>query len=985
MTAENSDRLTSDLLAHQRFLRRVARELVGESAADDLVQDTWVAALEHPPARLASPRAWLRAVLRNKSVDRHARELRNQEHEQQVARGQSDTRGAELEERLELVRRVADALRDLPEPFRRVVYLATYEDRGPSAIARELGVPLETVRSRLRRGRALLRESLDREYGGRRGAWSAILLPFAAPRALPLAPAGAAPSLPPLLGALAMGSKSALAIAAVVALSVTLLLWQPWEPAGLTAAGASLEEESISPLAVVEGTVAPIDTVIDRGEPDSVERTPLVAAPIAVDGQLAVSASFGSDGRPAAGVNAHLSFDDVDEPAFVLDDRGAYSVASLAPGTWFVHLHGYGRWRAEIVAGESTDLVLEIPTGLIVSGAVLDHTDQPVAGAEIFLSREGDVPGQWVVTTTDGAGRFEIRDLAPWRSSGPFTELAARARGFATSRAWVAMGTAGDRPHVIFRLLGVAGSLSGRVIDREGSPVPGAELELRTFHSRIVTQDAVNPEGVTFEEPPHLRVVTDGRGEFACHTIPPGLLEIRTHTGQHPEQINALTIEAHVPQTIEIVLGAGGILRGRVLDARGQAIVGASLSALGMGDRSYRHVSAGADGRFRIEGLPSGTCELTARAPDGSQVSATPMIVSDATTEEDLVIAAADSLAGLLVDEAGAPLVGYGVHMTKPPRDGLWYRSSRTDAEGRFLLEGLPDGPKALEVRLPSAFSAPPLLIAPWPEDDSQVRLVVPASALPSATLEGAILHGADTRIENVTLALQALDYNWGQQGFTDRDTGRFRFGPLVPGSYRLRFEAPGHVEQTVEILDLAIDETRDIGRHLLTPGGVLEVHVPPREARAPAPDLWVLSAETGERHELAYDGAGSATSKLLAPGQYELHVAGRATRFQTTPTHVAGGEVTVLELALEPGASRRLRLTPAPGEGSAVRVDVFDASGQPFRGPARCWGDVVIIEGLGAGEWRVVVSTDDGLWGETRLVIDSFGFQYDAIPLALE
>lgn len=55
---------TSELLAHATWLRRLARSLVREGA-DDLVQDTWVAALRRPPDGERSVRPWLRTVLIN--------------------------------------------------------------------------------------------------------------------------------------------------------------------------------------------------------------------------------------------------------------------------------------------------------------------------------------------------------------------------------------------------------------------------------------------------------------------------------------------------------------------------------------------------------------------------------------------------------------------------------------------------------------------------------------------------------------------------------------------------------------------------------------------------------------------------------------------------------------------------------------------------------------------------------------------------------
>src|SRR6185436_13028743 len=56
-------------LAHSRWLSKLARSLVVEEAtADDLVQQTWFAALRNPPQRGRPARPWLARVLRNFAV-----------------------------------------------------------------------------------------------------------------------------------------------------------------------------------------------------------------------------------------------------------------------------------------------------------------------------------------------------------------------------------------------------------------------------------------------------------------------------------------------------------------------------------------------------------------------------------------------------------------------------------------------------------------------------------------------------------------------------------------------------------------------------------------------------------------------------------------------------------------------------------------------------------------------------------------------------
>src|SRR5262245_21495357 len=65
------------LLANAGWLHALAASLVRDPAtADDLVQDTWLVALQHPPRNEGSTQAWLARVLRNFALKRRRAELR---------------------------------------------------------------------------------------------------------------------------------------------------------------------------------------------------------------------------------------------------------------------------------------------------------------------------------------------------------------------------------------------------------------------------------------------------------------------------------------------------------------------------------------------------------------------------------------------------------------------------------------------------------------------------------------------------------------------------------------------------------------------------------------------------------------------------------------------------------------------------------------------------------------------------------------------
>lgn len=160
------------LREHSEFLTRLARELVRDPhTADDLVQDTLVTALEHPPQGEITRggwRAWLATVLRHRA-ERKSRESdarRRREHE--VARLEAtDPAHGHSEERERLRARLAEAVLALDEPYRSVVILRWREGKSPREIAELQGITYEAARQRLSRATAMLRAQLERDFGMR--------------------------------------------------------------------------------------------------------------------------------------------------------------------------------------------------------------------------------------------------------------------------------------------------------------------------------------------------------------------------------------------------------------------------------------------------------------------------------------------------------------------------------------------------------------------------------------------------------------------------------------------------------------------------------------------------------------------------------------------------------------------------------------------------------------------------------------------------
>ncbi|MGA1077603.1 MAG: sigma-70 family RNA polymerase sigma factor [Nitriliruptoraceae bacterium] len=146
--------------AAERILRDPA---MAEEVAQEVLLEVWRKADRFDPAR-GSVAAWVATLARRRAVDRVRSEQAGRDRDDRVARRSQerdrDVVAEEVELRLEhwQVRRALAALSDRQREAIELAYFAghTYRD-----VARVLGIPEGTAKSRLRDGLLRLREALD--------------------------------------------------------------------------------------------------------------------------------------------------------------------------------------------------------------------------------------------------------------------------------------------------------------------------------------------------------------------------------------------------------------------------------------------------------------------------------------------------------------------------------------------------------------------------------------------------------------------------------------------------------------------------------------------------------------------------------------------------------------------------------------------------------------------------------------------------------
>jgi RNA polymerase sigma-70 factor (ECF subfamily) len=164
--------------ANNRRLYRLARGILrNDSEAEDVVQETYVRAFTHLDSFRgdSSLATWLSRIAINEALGR----LRSQRPTVELASLPSGTIEAQIipfplaasidpEKTMaqrEIQNVVEHAIDELPEPFRLVFITRVVEGMNVEETAEILDLKPETVKTRLHRARALLRENVERKIG----------------------------------------------------------------------------------------------------------------------------------------------------------------------------------------------------------------------------------------------------------------------------------------------------------------------------------------------------------------------------------------------------------------------------------------------------------------------------------------------------------------------------------------------------------------------------------------------------------------------------------------------------------------------------------------------------------------------------------------------------------------------------------------------------------------------------------------------------
>ena len=247
MGAEPQQVRIEELLQHAGWVRNLARTLVLDSgAADDLVQETWLAALRRPPGDRSNLRGWLGRVVTNAARQRGRREAPRRTVETSAAAEPDSESPDALASAIETQRELAKHVLALDEPYRSTVIMRYWQDLDSAQIARREGVPRGTVRWRLKQGLDRLRARLDDSHAGDRRAWCTALLPLLERGTVAKAATSTLPAL--IHGALGMNLVLKLALLSTTVVLALLGL----DAAGILDLGPDTQTRALTTAAPVQ-------------------------------------------------------------------------------------------------------------------------------------------------------------------------------------------------------------------------------------------------------------------------------------------------------------------------------------------------------------------------------------------------------------------------------------------------------------------------------------------------------------------------------------------------------------------------------------------------------------------------------------------------------------------------------------------------------------------------------------------------------------
>jgi protocatechuate 3,4-dioxygenase beta subunit/5-hydroxyisourate hydrolase-like protein (transthyretin family) len=580
--------------------------------------------------------------------------------------------------------------------------------------------------------------------------------------------------------------------------------------------------------------------------------------------------------------------------------------------------------NVSVAVGDEVTRDFALPAGGVLEGVVRDPDLAPVEGVAV---RACHLNGTLICeNTTDAQGRYTLT-----RIPGGNVLLIVTPKwdsGYVEQKFLVATvaGQAVTKDVTLAR----GAVVRCAVKDASDNPVPNARVSLYGALSAATSY-------------------TDTEGTCTFSRVESGGYEVQVQPPAEMPHLRMQTrfVEFAVNQTydLEFVLSQSGVLKGTVRDSGENAVESAKVMAQLITGGSYAEAHTDSDGSYRLEGLISGTYQVTVM-PHGEStllpVQRNGVIVRDGEeATADFILEEGGAVKGFVTDPTGTAVSGAAVVVYTSSGTRVDY----TDDEGFYRVAGMPQGTWEMRIDPPadSEFLSTrrcEVRTYPGQETHCDISLKVGATLKVNVTIDGEPVRGASVSVSPGGHYAQT-----GPEGIATvarLESGVVRVGVNPPSEHGL---AP----LSLDGIAVKAGETVTVDAPLKWAGAIMG-QVTDAIGDAVAGAKVVL---TGNSYEVAFTNSdGMYDFFELRPGSYRVSV---------EPPDDLPLLPNARNVYLGPDEAKTVELVLAPS--GVVTGAVLDAMGDPV------YGATVILRGLEPEFYREAWSEWDG------------GFRFTGVP----
>ena len=401
--------------------------------------------------------------------------------------------------------------------------------------------------------------------------------------------------------------------------------------------------------------------------------------------------------------------------------------SNVAPGKYTLRIAnedvGQVSTNVTIIGGQETQQALKLAKVLVVTGKIIDEKGNPVSGASVALQlvqekdagkpRRARVPAvdEWKHASSDAKGEFKVGGLKPGKR-----DVTVSHQDYASTNRVVDIveGKLTLEPFVVTKGL----QISGSVLEADGKPAQNTEV-LATYEFTALTSRQTMRR--SFSGLKRAELAEDG--SFRISGLDSGKYKLQiTDTESRQTEATLEGVEAGTDDVM-VSLSRKRVITGAVVDADGKALKGVRFQVTKQqGGQTISFSSSRTSGEDANVTDVGGKFSLTVREGAKYVITFTspPLLPQKAIVDLSpgskppeplkIVMMPGYKVTGAVVGGQGKPVAGLTVRASSGGYEGMFTGMSEdsegqgggepkpTDAQGRFLIDGVPAGVVKLNV-----------------------------------------------------------------------------------------------------------------------------------------------------------------------------------------------------------------------------------------------------------------------------------------------